>query len=404
MNILHIVPYFPPASRFGGTPEAVFDLARAQSRLGNHVTVITTNTGIKWGVYSEGFDFTWLNEEHISATARVGGIFVLYVPNKYPELAEQHKIFTAHYSHSDVLKRLEEPPEVVHFHEVNIPGYRLASLRFRARGAKIFISPHGSWNPPVHRGIRKILHLFSDRFLRLRWARKANAFFILSKEEQRQLLKSRISIKRMIKMPLGCPALPKKPTALPWRVKRSSIETLLYVGRINYHKGVHYLIMAFIARWFLQRNTRLILCGQNENHIDWHYMLDEYEIPVFEDEICSKPGIHIVPPVNRSALPKLYNLADVTVCPSLYESFGLVPLESLLCGTPIVITEEYGCLEHIGTYRPGIYTIPAKNPERMEIEIEKALLGGKIQPYKPEDLLPSWEQIAMEMLLYYHDF
>jgi len=43
--------------------------------------------------------------------------------------------------------------------------------------------------------------------------------------------------------------------------------------------------------------------------------------------------------IKHEQLPYFYSAADVCVVPSYYESFGLVALESLACGTPIVATD-----------------------------------------------------------------
>ena len=42
-----------------------------------------------------------------------------------------------------------------------------------------------------------------------------------------------------------------------------------------------------------------------------------------------------------------YQDADVLVYPSTYEIFGLVPFEALLCGTPVIVTDDCGCGEII---------------------------------------------------------
>jgi glycosyltransferase involved in cell wall biosynthesis len=47
-------------------------------------------------------------------------------------------------------------------------------------------------------------------------------------------------------------------------------------------------------------------------------------------------------------LPALYSLADVFVFPSLYEGFGLPPLEAMACGTPVVASRSSSLPEVIG--------------------------------------------------------
>jgi D-inositol-3-phosphate glycosyltransferase len=61
--------------------------------------------------------------------------------------------------------------------------------------------------------------------------------------------------------------------------------------------------------------------------------------------------------VDHEQLPLYYNAADVCAFPSFYESFGLVPLESLACGTPVVAT-EVGDLKHIILDGQTGYVIP----------------------------------------------
>ena len=47
------------------------------------------------------------------------------------------------------------------------------------------------------------------------------------------------------------------------------------------------------------------------------------------------------------SLAAAYREADVLVYPSTYEIFGLVPFEALLCGTPVIVTDDCGCGEII---------------------------------------------------------
>ena len=47
-------------------------------------------------------------------------------------------------------------------------------------------------------------------------------------------------------------------------------------------------------------------------------------------------------------LPALYNLADLFVFPSLYEGFGLPPLEAMACGTPVVSSDVSSLPEVVG--------------------------------------------------------
>ena len=52
--------------------------------------------------------------------------------------------------------------------------------------------------------------------------------------------------------------------------------------------------------------------------------------------------------VSQSELPLWYNAAEVFVYPSLYEGFGLPPLEAMACGTPVVVSNVSSLPEVVG--------------------------------------------------------
>jgi len=72
--------------------------------------------------------------------------------------------------------------------------------------------------------------------------------------------------------------------------------------------------------------------------------------------------------VKHEQLPYFYSAADVCVIPSYYESFGLVALESLACGTPIVAT-DVGNLKSIIRQGETGYVIKDNTPHRLANKI-----------------------------------
>jgi D-inositol-3-phosphate glycosyltransferase len=68
--------------------------------------------------------------------------------------------------------------------------------------------------------------------------------------------------------------------------------------------------------------------------------------------------------VKHEELPYFYSAADLCVLPSYYESFGLVALESLACGTPVVVT-KVGGLESVIRQGDTGYVVLDNTPFRL---------------------------------------
>jgi glycosyltransferase involved in cell wall biosynthesis len=58
--------------------------------------------------------------------------------------------------------------------------------------------------------------------------------------------------------------------------------------------------------------------------------------------------VHFIGYTKDEDLPALYSLASLLAFPSLYEGFGLPPLEAMACGTPVVCADNSSLLEAVG--------------------------------------------------------
>jgi glycosyltransferase involved in cell wall biosynthesis len=74
--------------------------------------------------------------------------------------------------------------------------------------------------------------------------------------------------------------------------------------------------------------------------------------------------------------------ADIVVYPSHDEAFGLVPLEALQCGTPVIVSDDSGCGEIIGAIGGGML-VPQGDPQALATAISAML-----------DDLPAWREKA----------
>ena len=115
---------------------------------------------------------------------------------------------------------------------------------------------------------------------------------------------------------------------------------VLYVGRFDPIKGIDRLLEAMAYLKHLKRMRLVIVGGDGPATAEYQSL----------QQLSAKVGIqkfvHFVGRVAQNQLPPYYSAADALVVPSYYESFGLVGLESLACGTPVVAT-RVGAMEDI---------------------------------------------------------
>ena len=131
---------------------------------------------------------------------------------------------------------------------------------------------------------------------------------------------------------------------------RSERPTILFAGRLEYEKGVQTLLEAMPEIAARMPEARLLLAGNGTYRPELERLTGELKL----GDRVSFEGF-----VDETRLRSLYRTADVAVVPSLYEPFGLVVLEAMAAGTPVVASDTGGLREiltHDGTgllFPPG---------------------------------------------------
>jgi len=108
----------------------------------------------------------------------------------------------------------------------------------------------------------------------------------------------------------------------------------------------------------------------------------------------------------QDTLPYYYSAAEVVVMPSHYESFGMVALEAMACGTPVVASQVGGLAFLVRDGETG-YVVPGNDVQKLarrliEIIKDKELrnkLGSKSAEYAQ---LYAWEIISEKMIELYN--
>ncbi len=111
---------------------------------------------------------------------------------------------------------------------------------------------------------------------------------------------------------------------------------ILFVGRIIPLKGIDNLLKAMT---YLERKEgiKLVVIGGDE-----HCQTEVERLKDLSRSLKIQESVIFLGLVKQEILPFFYSAANLCVVPSYYESFGLVVLESLACGTPVVATRVGG--------------------------------------------------------------
>lgn len=131
---------------------------------------------------------------------------------------------------------------------------------------------------------------------------------------------------------------------------------VLFVGRIQRLKGLDVAVAALAETW--ARDAVLVVCG-GPSGAEGRVALAEVEALVADRGLGDR--VRFVDPRPHHQLSSLYRAADVVAVPSRSESFGLVALEAMACGRPVVATDVGGLSTLVDHRRTGLL-VPSREP------------------------------------------
>lgn len=113
-------------------------------------------------------------------------------------------------------------------------------------------------------------------------------------------------------------------------------KIILFMGRLVYEKGIGTLISAMPKVLNNYHDAKLIIAGKGG-------MIDELRAQVNYLGLGNK--VYFTGYLGSKDVQKMYKCADIAVFPSTYEPFGIVALEGMLSGTPVVVSDVGGLNE-----------------------------------------------------------
>lgn len=332
LRILHVTPYFTDAWAYGGIPRLATTLTTGLARRGHHVTVCTTDAQDRGGRVPSR-----------SSAPEAASVRVHVFPNWSNYLAYELQLFTP-IGLGRYLTGAAAQFDIAHIH-----GHRhwleVAGARWCLRNRVPYVSAPNGTAGRIER--RQTLKRVWDTV----WGRHdlagADAVLAVSEAERAQLLElgvhpSRI---RLVPNPLDLDEFEPLPERGRFRQLHDlgNAPLVVFLGKITPRKRLD-VLMAAVPRLH-ERAARLIVAG---NDMGGAAAARRLAATLGIADRTMFTGLL----TGRGRLDLLAD-ADVVVYPSAHEVFGLVPLEALLCGTPVVVADDSGCGEVVGGLEGG---------------------------------------------------
>lgn len=341
MKIAHVIPTYYPALRYGGPIHAVHNLCKHLVARGHRVDVFTTD------VDGDGT----LAPEHTSA-GYVDGVGVRYFPVRQPRRIYYSPAF------ADALSKSIREYDIVHLHSVFLyPTLKAARCAVKHRIPYV-VAPRGMLVKDLIGRKNPVLKRAWVSLFERRTVEQAAAVHVTSALEEKELRQFGFSLPPILEIPNGV-EFPSPPPA----VERES-DLVLYLGRLDWKKGIERLISAVAAL----AGVRLVVAGNDESG--------------YSDKLraeCRRLGIEtrveFIGPVWGDEKWRLYRRASAFVLPSYSENFANTVLEAMAMECPVVVTPEVGLAEIVE--RGGAGVVSPGDPRAMAASIAAVLGSGR---------------------------
>ncbi|WP_303773437.1 glycosyltransferase [Anaerolinea thermophila] len=223
-------------------------------------------------------------------------------------------------------------------------------------------------------GERRALRI-SDRVLAATLAEKAQLQFLYQADESKiRIVPPGVDITRFYPIPReeACEAIGIPPED----------RMLLFVGRIEPLKGLDTLMraIAILRECGVQCHVPhyLAVVGGDPSSSGENLSDEMARLQTLRRELHLEDLVLFLGKRAQDTLPYYYSAADVLVMPSHYESFGMVALEAMACGTPVVASQVGGLAFLVQDGLTG-YVVPDGDPQALSDRLRLLLVDGELR-------------------------
>jgi glycosyltransferase involved in cell wall biosynthesis len=326
LRVLHVIPSLSP--KRGGPSEAIFPLVRALNDLSLRAEIATTND-----------DGAGVRDVPLYRLIQENGVPVRFFPRSSPPIRSLREYAWAKTFRPWLREHLRDY-DLIHVHALFSYVSTTAMSVARREGFPYVSRPLGQlgrW-PLRQSAGRKKLYLALVEAANLRGAA---AVHFTSAMEQTEAADLRLPLRGVV-IPHGIvlPALiPEAKARLRARLSLPATQKLLlFLGRLHPKKGLDLLLPAFAG--LRDKSITLIVAGEGEVEV----LIQKYQL---ESQVV-RTGF-----VAGEEKQLLLQGADLLVLPSRHENFGLVVLEALAAGTPVLVSDRVALAPEVKKFGLG---------------------------------------------------
>jgi len=379
MKILQVIPYFTP--KRGGDVNVCYHLSKSLAKNGHDVTIITTD-----------FEF----DHNYAETLQQYGVKIIPF-----SCLVNISLFLYSPSMKRWLKLNLSNFEIIHLHNFRTYQNILVTKYAKERKIPVILQAHGD--------IPYFEKIFIKKIFDILWGRRilnnSNYFIAVTENEVNQFSLFGISKEKIEIIPNGMDITPYKtlPKSGDFRKKYNILpktKVILYLGRIHRRKGINYLIEAFFNILRDDPDFKLVIVGSDDGYLSF-IKQQIYELKI-------EKSVIITGYLSEIDKLKAYVDADVLVYPGSLEIFGLVQFEAIMCGTPIIVSNDCGCGEIVKLIDCG-YVVKNDNINEMTDAILKIFnnyQAAENKALKGKDYILNtlnWDTIGKKYEKFYHD-
>ncbi|MDH5233080.1 MAG: glycosyltransferase [Gammaproteobacteria bacterium] len=346
MKILHVTPTYIPAYRYGGPIYSVHGLCNALAALGAEVDVLTTNV-----------DGAFDSPVPLGRLCPVDEVNVWYFPSKF-----MRRTYWSPKMRQHLLKTIRHY-DIVHLHSVFLWPTLMAARIAKRYGVPYIVSPRGMlFKDLIKRKGRLQKNVWIKLFERST-IEHAAAIHLTSDIEVKALGAFNFNSPRLINIPNGINVDIASPK--PHHVGQNKKADLIYLGRVNWKKGLDRLIQALVHL----PTVNVIIAGNDEENYS-------QALKKLAQQLMVEKQIHFKGAVLGEDKKRFLEEAKILVLPSYSENFGNVVLEAMVHQCAVIVTPEVGIAQEINKYNAGL--VSSGEPKILAENI-KSLLSNNEQ-------------------------